>query len=93
MNNYIGAFSRVSVKSLFIRVSIKSSFQHYPSIDWCKERLTTLLAGDISSFFSSNETVLEGAMLAAKIRDDVTLNAKQVAELKLVDELPLACLQ
>ncbi|BAT97702.1 hypothetical protein VIGAN_09122300 [Vigna angularis var. angularis] len=60
------------------------------TIECCKKKLSTLLAGDFSSLVSCNHAVIEVAMLASQICKDDTLSADQIAKLKLVEEIPLA---
>ena len=60
------------------------------TIECCKKKLSSLLAGDFSSLVSCNNAVIEVAMLASKICRDDTLSADQIAKLKLVEEIPLA---
>ncbi|XP_022642116.1 uncharacterized protein LOC106773477 [Vigna radiata var. radiata] len=60
------------------------------TIECCKKKLSSLLAGDFSSLVSCNNAVIEVAMLASQICKDDTLSADQIAKLKLVEEIPLA---
>ncbi|XP_068479395.1 uncharacterized protein [Phaseolus vulgaris] len=60
------------------------------TIECCKKKLSSLLAGDFPSLVSCNNAVIEVAMLASQICKDATLSADQMAKLKLVEEIPLA---
>ncbi|XP_022641069.1 uncharacterized protein LOC106771533 isoform X2 [Vigna radiata var. radiata] len=59
------------------------------TIECCKKKLSSLLAGDFSSLVSCNNAAIEVAMLASQICKDDTLSADQIAKLKLVEEIPL----
>lgn len=59
------------------------------SIEFCKKKLSSLLALDFPSLVSSSD-VAELATLASQIREDPNLTVDQLFKLKLVEQVPLA---
>lgn len=58
-------------------------------IQYCKKKLSFLLDVDFPSLLSCNDVVVEVATLASQIRKDPTLSVEQLAQVKLVEQLPL----
>jgi len=90
LNNLEGILVMPLPESSSYHVAPLTNTMDDQTIECCKKKLSSLLAGDFASLVSCNNTVIEVAMLASQISKDATLSADQIEKLKLVEEIPLA---